>query len=400
MTSSPTAGERRRPASPCRIARAVSVLAFFTLAAFALDPLQAADEPELPWRSSAQILALLEKSKIEYRIELPKADDGFLSQLREPPGDVTGRPQLIASGDTVDLTTWVCNDEAEALLSDAEVAFGNGDMEAAQNGYRNAVRSDADCYIAHSHLGDTFLRTDNETMALAHYSRAIELNPIDHKTYAYRGHAHLRNGDADLALADFQQALALRPHYWLVEALLENYPGAPLQMADARLLAPIRLTRTGRRVIEVEIFDDSPPWIAYGLCAAAWQGEGLAPLSEEGALAKRELRKSRRTRAKERDEEGARFELELERECMAIALQVYVDGRDSVEGSESGEDSRPFTADPAFEALERAVQSGFFDEALLYGVASQRFAQAMLLIGETARERMLDFVEELILTVR
>lgn len=394
MTSSTRRARRRAGVGLAGPRRLLGI--FLLLLAAAWQPAAAADEDtELSWRSAAEIFELLERSKTKYNLDVKAGDEAFLEELREPPADVTGRPQLTATPGATDLTTWVCGEQAEEQLAEAEVAFGNDDMATAQAGYRRAVASDPECYVAHSHLGDTFLKTDNETMALAHYSRAIELNPIDHKTYAYRGHAYLRTGDAGLALADFQKALALRPHYWLVEALVGNYTQARLDLRDARLLAPVRITRTGRRSFDIEVFSDSEPWLAYGLCAAAWQGEGLSPLVEERSLEPRALRKTRRVKARERDAEGPRFELALERECMTVALSVYVSGRQADETTE-----RPVAADPVFEALERAARNDYFDEALLYGVAAQRFAQTMLLLGEPARERMLDYVKELVLTRR
>jgi len=78
---------------------------------------------------------------------------------------------------------------------------------------------------------------------------------------------------------------------------------------------------------------------------------------------------------------------------MMLALENYVATKEEADR----ETILPFVPDEALEAFEKAVRAGFTSEALLYGIAAQRFGQAMLMLGEDLRQQMRDFVSEMVL---
>lgn len=62
----------------------------------------------------------------------------------------------------------------------------------------------------------------NLDLALADFSRAIELEPGDDDHYLKRGQAYQAKGNFDLAANDFRKALAIRPTHALAKTLLEQ----------------------------------------------------------------------------------------------------------------------------------------------------------------------------------
>ncbi len=353
-------------------------------------------------RTLEELRAIAESSKKSYTLEWvsPESAAGqAILQSLEQVADYSPRPSVEVDDGAVRLTEWSCKDGAEVLLAEGEKSFVGGDYQAAQEGYIEATRIDPRCYVAHSHVGDTFLRTGNETMALAHYNRAIELNPNDHKTFVYRGHAHLRQGDGELALDDFRTALTLRPHFWLVEGILRNYEGYPVVLRDARLQAPLRVVRTGKSSFVTQVLEGArdTPWEAYGLCRALWRGEGLAARGAEAGLTRKQRRRAATQRQVERDiEDGeARFDMAEEQECLSAALESHLATADDATAG-----NRPLEELDPFEALQRARVGGLFDQALLYGVAAQRFSQTMILLGDQQQQRMREFVERFVLLPR
>ena len=350
-------------------------------------------------RTGAEILDLAERSKITYEVDFDLSDKSpkgaaILERIESRPGDLSGRPRITRVDSNVSLGEWTCSEDAEAHLVAAEVHFNARNYGAARAGYLEAVASDPQCYVAHSHIGDTFMQDDNDTMAIVHYNRAIELNPLDHKTFAYRGRAHLRQGEGMFALGDFRSSLTLRPHYWLTVAILENSPQFPVIFNDLRLLPPVHIEPVDKKTISVQKLERGhESWIPYALCKAVWFGEGLATAEEEATMGRKALRRERKRRARAREENGTQFDYGEEFECVMLALENYMATKEGASSTPPTE----FTSDPSLEALEKALRAGHTTEALLYGIAAQRFGQTMLMLGEELRQQMRTFVDEMVL---
>jgi tetratricopeptide (TPR) repeat protein len=80
------------------------------------------------------------------------------------------------------------------VLSLAGVALA----DSAQNNYKQGIE-------AH--------KTGHYDQAIAHYNKALALNPNYVEAYLNRGIANSRQGHPDLAIADFNKALELNPRY-------------------------------------------------------------------------------------------------------------------------------------------------------------------------------------------
>lgn len=67
--------------------------------------------------------------------------------------------------------------------------------------------------VAVGERGYEHFQQGSYAQAVAHYTRAIELDGGEHRYFHNRGAVYLKSGDLDRAIADFHQALGLEPSF-------------------------------------------------------------------------------------------------------------------------------------------------------------------------------------------
>ena len=65
--------------------------------------------------------------------------------------------------------------------------------------------------IGHYNRGVDYMQQEKYDLALAEFTKAIEINPRDAMAYLNRGVIYYEQGKPDLALSDFNQALNINP---------------------------------------------------------------------------------------------------------------------------------------------------------------------------------------------
>jgi tetratricopeptide (TPR) repeat protein len=117
-----------------------------------------------------------------------------------------------------------------ALVIAASIAVANAQAAYWRTGetlWTHALAHTAGNAIAHANLGAEFARSGRVADAVAHFQRALEINPRYAEAHNNLGLAAFQLGRADEALAHYQQALEsnpqlLRAHYNLGNALLQS----------------------------------------------------------------------------------------------------------------------------------------------------------------------------------
>jgi tetratricopeptide (TPR) repeat protein len=89
--------------------------------------------------------------------------------------------------------------------------YNQGDLEKARTIFEGLVAMDPDSSDAHAALGALLTRTMQDTKALVHLNRAIELNDNEIAAYVNRAEINLRQQRGEDAVADLKRAIALDP---------------------------------------------------------------------------------------------------------------------------------------------------------------------------------------------
>jgi tetratricopeptide (TPR) repeat protein len=93
--------------------------------------------------------------------------------------------------------------------------------------WTTTIARNPDCSMAHNNLGQLFLARNQTDVALAHFRKAVQIDPNNAEARDSLGTVLLQRGDVDEALAHFQSALRVEPdrvetHYNLGTALLRQ----------------------------------------------------------------------------------------------------------------------------------------------------------------------------------
>lgn len=68
--------------------------------------------------------------------------------------------------------------------------------------------------VAYFNRGNDYMKKEHDELALADYTKAIQLNPKFSQAYNNRGRIYARQQKYDLAIADFTKAIELNPQLW------------------------------------------------------------------------------------------------------------------------------------------------------------------------------------------
>lgn len=71
-----------------------------------------------------------------------------------------------------------------------------------------ALAGEANAYI---NRGDDYFKKEQYDLAIADYTKAIEIDPKDASAYTNRGNNYIKNGEYDLAIADYTKAIEIGP---------------------------------------------------------------------------------------------------------------------------------------------------------------------------------------------
>lgn len=90
--------------------------------------------------------------------------------------------------------------------------YNQGDLEKARTVFEGLVAMDPFSSDAHSALGALLTRVMEDSQALVHLNRAIELNDKEISAYVNRAEVQIRLQKGEAAIADLKRAIALDPN--------------------------------------------------------------------------------------------------------------------------------------------------------------------------------------------
>ncbi|HEY6846355.1 MAG TPA: hypothetical protein VI320_09105 [Terracidiphilus sp.] len=102
--------------------------------------------------------------------------------------------------------------EAQAVIRQAEAAFGRSDWTAALPLYTQAAGLDSNWYSPALFAGDTYFRMKDGLNAGIWFAKAIAIDPSRETAYRYWGDALFRAGDRDGAREKFVEAVVAEPY--------------------------------------------------------------------------------------------------------------------------------------------------------------------------------------------
>jgi Flp pilus assembly protein TadD len=261
------------------------------------------------------------------------------------------------------LVTAPCQ-SAKTKIEQGEKLYGQKQYAAAGARYEEAVVLAPACYLAEAYLGDAYLFSGEPQLALAHYDKALALNPDDPAVHLFRSSAFRHMGRGKEWLDELRWAMTLKPRNpTVIRIFSQAMDRAPVRLQDVSV-APRGFARLEESKGVAIYFDqEQPAWLGYAICKGFWLGEPAHRKELTGT--------SERT-----------FSLVEERECLAGLLTVYETSK---------------KRDAGLDRLKRIVEDGAADEWIIYELGSLVDPQIVLKMPKTLQQGIHDFVARYVL---
>ncbi|RYZ86003.1 MAG: tetratricopeptide repeat protein [Proteobacteria bacterium] len=323
-------------------------------------------------RSPAQLMAIIETSKIEYTmddLEKLKADPTYI------PTNVSKKvkrmPWIEDRGGSKVLMDFKLNEASVNVMLEGEAFFRKQDFQSALKKYEEAVKIQPNNYLALSHIGDSYVSMNQHAQAIPYFDQAIAANPYAFETYIRKGVALSLLKRWPEAKESYVSALALYPRNPFVLDELRVHSEVMKIKVAGDLFKPKSIARMkgGQPYTYTDTKSpDAQAWLVYGLCRAIWLAE--PPIPKEAP-------------------KGGDIEWEATEdvECLGSALTLY-------EGLKKNEKLQPVLE---FERVKKILEKGYFYEFLLYQFASQVNPMVTLGVSSEQMKRLKEFIRIFVL---
>jgi tetratricopeptide (TPR) repeat protein len=340
-----------------------------------VEPASSAGRPAVPegqgsaargsYLSPAQVVKWLEDSKVQYRVEpTDSPPGGWAEQLWPIRVEPLPVPRVVMEGGQRVLRPWPGNPQAEGLISQAEAHYLARRYAEAAKLYEQALAVCPECYLARAYLGDATLMMGDATRALAHYQKALELNPHDYQLYFSQGSALARLGRMNEAVDSWIWSLVLNPRNPVIRQFFKQHRELGLLILDDVLVPRSFARKQGEEVI-IE-FDPQygAAWLAFANCKALWIGEPSHRVEMTGTT-------------------EHHFSSIEETECLASAALVH-QGQKEQEADEE--------TDESLDRLMNVIDEGMITELVLFELAARIHPQYTLTLDDEDRQRLRRYV--------
>jgi tetratricopeptide (TPR) repeat protein len=103
-------------------------------------------------------------------------------------------------------------DELASALNDRGIVYRlKGRQDLAVADYTRAIELKADFAEAYSNRGLAYAKSGQYAAAIIDFTRSVELQPDNAMTYLKRGNAYFDKGELERAIADWSRAIAVKP---------------------------------------------------------------------------------------------------------------------------------------------------------------------------------------------
>ena len=322
--------------------------------------------------SPPEVWEIVEKSDVMYRIVCPMEDlpdvnpANTIKSLFPLSVQPAEHPCRVTRTDgTAMLAEYTFSQEIAKMFEEAEALFVGRRYTEAIRSYQKIIDRFPDCYVAYSHLGDSYYKMRQFRKAISYFDKAIEINPFDHRTFVYKADSLVHLGELAEAEAAYIHALSLQPRYWLAMANLQHQADKLAIEVRTDLFQPKAFVRREKDGIGVYISDEQSlnVWLSYALVKAIWLGEPSHrdPKTDNSTYTWSSL-----------EEEEALFNL--------VAVYKALKHLDTAK------------SDPGLDLLERIAEAGDLNSFVLYEIASRMNPQVTLTLPEEARQSVREFI--------
>lgn len=267
-----------------------------------------------------------------------------------------------------------CSDQAEKELEAADGLYYGGQRERALAGYQRAARIDPSCTDAAQGGAECLLKLGRTAEAVDLYRKAVALQPTDHRLRFFLGSALFAAGKPDEATDQMVESLVLHPRFDFALTMLRARADALGVTIHDEPFAPKAIARLEDRGVAIYAPVGDPSafaWTAWATCKGFWMGEE----SHRRAL----TGQARRA-----------FSTVEELECLGALVAAYQ--QDRAAGT--------VPADPALDRIATIVKDGYASEMVAYEMASRIVPWGTLLLDESQKQRMREYVKRYVVVKR
>jgi tetratricopeptide (TPR) repeat protein len=164
--------------------------------------------------------------------------------------------------------TYAGTPEAQAILKEAEAAFGNHEIDKALKLYESAAVVDPKWYIPRLYAGDMYYRMKDATNAGIWFQKAIDIDPDRDTAYRYWGDAIYHAGDSAGAKVKYEQAVVAEPYAkpaWIALQQWATVTKTPVSRLE--ITRPDFTTPDGKLQVDpaltTETWDGHASWLVY-----------------------------------------------------------------------------------------------------------------------------------------
>jgi tetratricopeptide (TPR) repeat protein len=318
----------------------------------------------------AEIIKLVSDSKVHYTVKSATSGEGELadplSTLFPQAAQHIPLP-MITEGEHGQrfIDEYQFDSSALKLIEEAEPLFDKEKYEQARKLYLQAIAQSPNCYLAYSHVGDTYLFSNDPDSALVYYDKAIALNSNDYQLFFYKGHALVKAGRMKEARDAYIQALTLNPRHENTYKHLRTFRDELKITLHDELFHPLAVAkRDGESILIAYDLSGGAEWLVYGMAKGMWLGEGAHRKALTGV------------------EEREPWSSIEETECIGALLAAYLTGLDQGKTKRNAELDR----------LVAIAKNGFLSELLVYEFGSRVFPDVVVLQPDKFRQSMAEFI--------
>lgn len=299
--------------------------------------------PNEPPTTVERIWDIVEKSKLEYHIGLPRPVARPVKEMSC--SQRVTQMRVVRSSEGHSLMAWVPAEKAKPHFEAAEKFFAERRLSEAAVEYRKGLALDPDYGPGWLYSGDVPFGRGDYPAALKAYRKALALDPTLPQAHRFAADALLKMGRLDDAETEYVRALAYDPSYegaWSGLEYLGRLAGFAVRRPEFSPPADMLGEREGDR-IPIALGEADSEWLGYILCKAVWRNEDEY------------RRKESRSDAKEYS-----WSLSEERECLITYLQSNVNltaARLDKEAAQKGQPKGDYTEDQLIAALPAGVRA-------------------------------------------
>ncbi|MBA3322083.1 MAG: tetratricopeptide repeat protein [Pyrinomonadaceae bacterium] len=271
------------------------------------------------------------------------------------------------------------NKEADAAMRDGEAVFTQGKLDEAIAHYQRALQLDPKLYTAALYVGDMYFKKGEPDKAAEWFTRAIQIDPDRETAYRYSASPLMEQGKYTQAKAKYIEAVIAEPYNRLTWAGLARWAEATkTQLSHPRIDIPTGVTPLKDNKMTINVSPDAlgkddgtAAWMAYGIGRAGW---AMGKFAKEFP-----------------DEKAYRHSLREEAEALALVVSSV---------KTQTKENKIKTLDPALARLVKLHDEGLLEAYILFARSDQGIARDYEKYRQANRDKLRRYLIEYVTSGR